>query len=82
MYVKAMMFVGSCEGCRVNKTKSRAAVDVDLRSKQSDPNACGELLCTSCARKLGDRLIRAANAADHNVKDGLEYRNDRWQKKA
>lgn len=84
MRAKPIQFRGSCEGCGEDSEEARAAVDFSVSDDENDDDAAydGILVCTTCAKRLADYLLRSAAKALSNVAEGRRYRDDRWQPKA
>ena len=83
MKVKPFQFCGSCANCGCMSTDDpMAAVALISEDDADDEFDSTEWLCLKCATKLARRLRAAVKSCRAKVKRGLEYRHEKWQKKA
>lgn len=74
MKIRSMQFNGRCNGCSRGRTVKSPAVLLDVSGDEE------AWICTSCARRIARRLVKAADDAQKRTARGLIFRRDTWQR--
>ena len=82
MKVKPFQFRGSCAECFARADIEPMPAVALISDGDDDEFDSTNWLCLKCATKLARRLRAAVKSCRAKVKRDLEYRHEKWQKKA